>query len=165
MRRHLFVSGLLAIAGTLAQPALAGETLVQFNDGFGVDPVAGIANGAPVANTVLGVPPGGRPWVIRKLRANIQTDGSVSIRGQGLLLSGGDALGSRGPVTQVFATLFCGAAAHHSAIADLDAAGNFQIGGALSAAPPNPCASPVLLIRNATGPQPWFAAGLVGGDD
>jgi hypothetical protein len=56
MRRHLFVSGLLAIAGALAQPALAGETLVQFNDGFGVDPVAGIANGAPVPNTVLGVP-------------------------------------------------------------------------------------------------------------
>jgi hypothetical protein len=39
MRRHHFVSGLLAIGGALAQPALAGETLVQFNDGFGVDPV------------------------------------------------------------------------------------------------------------------------------
>jgi hypothetical protein len=165
MRRHHFASALLVIGGALAQPALAGDTLVQFNDGFGVDPVAGIANGAPVANTVLGVPPGGRPWVIRKLRATIQTDGSVSIRGQGLLLAGSDAIGSRGPVTQVFATLFCGAAAHHSAIADLDTAGNFQITGTLSAAPPNPCGAPVLLIRNAAGAQPWFAAGIPGGDD
>ena len=163
--RHHFATGLLVLAGTLAQPALAGDTLVQFNDGFGVDPVAGIANGAPVANTVLGVAPGGRPWVIRKLRASILTDGSVSIRGQGLLLAGSDAVGSRGPVTQVFATLFCGAVAHHSAIADLDTAGNFQIRGALSAMPPNPCGAPVLLIRNAAGTQTWFAAGLPGGDD
>ncbi len=160
--RHVLFASTLALA---AWPALAADTLVQFNGGIGVDPVGGIANGAPVANTVLGVPPGGRPWVIRKLRANVFVDGTVSIKGSGLLLSGGDAIGTRGPVTQVQATLFCGGAPFDSAIAALDAAGNFQIGGAMLAAPPNPCVGPVLLIRNAAGTRAWFAAGIPGNDD
>ncbi len=73
------------------------------------------------------------------------------------------AYGSR---TQVFATLFCSGTPHHSPPADLDTGGNFRIQGVLSAVPPNPCSAPVLLIRNAAvGPQSWFAAGLLGGDD
>ncbi|HPM65769.1 MAG TPA: hypothetical protein PLX45_05930, partial [Piscinibacter sp.] len=76
----------LALSATLASgAALAGDSLVQFNGAIGVDPVAGIANGAPVANTVLGVPPGGRPWILRKLRASIDPDGSISAKGSGLL--------------------------------------------------------------------------------
>ena len=109
--------------------------------------------------------PGGRAWIIRKLRANVFVDGTVSIRGSGLLLSGGDGIGTRGAVTQVSATLFCGGLAHDTGPADLDAAGNFQIRGPLSAAPPNPCNAPVLLIRNAAGTRAWFAAGIPGGED
>jgi hypothetical protein len=165
MRRHHLAFGLVAIAAVLAWPAQAADTLVQFNGGIGVQPVAGIANGAPVANTVLGVPPGGRPWVIRKLNASVQADGSVSIRGQGLLLAGGDAIGTRATIAQVFATLFCGTTALQSPVADLDTAGDFRIKGVLSAAPPNPCNAPVLLIRSTTGTQAWFAAGIPGGDD
>ena len=67
--------------------------------------------------------------------------------------------------TPVFATLFCSGVAHHSPIVDLDLAGNFVIKGKLSAVPPSPCLSPVLLIRNAGGTQAWFAAGIPGGDD
>jgi hypothetical protein len=156
----------LALSATLASgAALAGDSLVQFNGAIGVDPVAGIAAGAPVPNTVLGVPPGGRPWILRKLRASIDPDGSISAKGSGLLFSGGDLIGTRGGVTQVFATLFCSGVAHHSPIVDLDTAGNFVIKGKLGAVPPSPCLSPVLLIRNAAGTQAWFAAGIPGGDD
>lgn len=154
----------LAVASVLAH-ASSDDTLVQFGRGIGVDPVAGIANGAPVLNTVLGVPPGGRPWVIRKLRASIGTDGTISARGAGLVLAATDTIGTRGGITQVFATLFCSGVAFNSAAANLDLAGNFSIKGPLSAVPPNPCNAPVLLIRNAAGNNAWFAAGIVGDED
>lgn len=150
--------------------AMASDTIVQFNRGIGVDPVGGIngTTGLPVLNTVLGIAPGGRPWVIRKLKASVYLDGTIHVRGAGLLLSGGDGIGTRGAVATVVATLFCGGgttpAAFTSPTADLDTAGNFSIRGFLGAVP-NPCTSPVLLIRNGSGNQAWFAAGIVGNDD
>jgi hypothetical protein len=163
MKRTL--SGLALAAASLLAHAASDDNLVQFNRGIGVDPVAGIANGAPVLNTVLGVPPGGRPWVIRKLKASVSTQGTLSVRGAGLLLAGGDGIGTRATITQVVATLFCGGVPFTSAAGDLDTAGNFSIRSALSAMPPNPCSAPVLLIRNAAGNNAWFAAGIVGDDD
>jgi hypothetical protein len=160
--KHIALAALAALAAGTAQ---ASDPLVQFNGAIGVDPVAGIANGAPVANTVLGVPPGGRGWILRKMRAEVDPDGSISAKGSGLLFSGGDAIGTRGGVTQVFATLFCSGVAHHSPFADLDLAGNFVIKGKLGTVPPSPCLAPVLLIRNAAGTQAWFAAGIPGGED
>jgi len=163
MKRTL--SGLALAAASLLAHASSDDTLVQFNRGIGVDPVAGIANGAPVLNTVLGVPPGGRPWVIRKLSATVSTLGTISARGSGLLLAGGDGIGTRATITQVIATLFCAGVPFTSVPGDLDTAGNFRIQGALSPMPPNPCSAPVLLIRNAAGNNAWFAAGIVGDDD
>ena len=45
---------------------------------------------------------------------------------------------------------------------DLDANGNFVIKGTLSDALPNPCATPLLLIRKfaANVAGAWFAAGI-----
>lgn len=165
MNTRTFGLILLAAATLAAAPAFAGDKLVQFSGAIGVDPVAGIAAGAPVANTVLGVPPGGRPWVLRQFRGSVEADGRVSLKGRGLLLGGGDGIGTRGAVTQVFATLFCSGSAHASPPADLDLQGNFTIRGLLSPVPPSPCLAPVLLVRNTAGTQAWFAAGIVGGDD
>ena len=154
----------LALGAGLAGSAMAADTIVQFSRGIGVDPVAGIdAEGMPVINTVLNVPPGGRPWVIRKLRASFYADGSVSVRGAGLLFSGGNFIGTPGPVKQVKATLFCGGFGYDSALGDLDARGDFTIKGQMLATPPNPCVTPVLLIRSVGGA--WFAAGIVGDED
>lgn len=152
----------IAAAGGVSN-ALAVDTIVQFNRGIGVDPVMGISSGAPVANTVLGVAPGGRPWVIRKLVASFFADGSVNARGSGLLFAGGDLIGTRGTISQVKATLFCGGVGYDSLPADLDTRGNFTIRGQMVSAPPNPCTAPVLLIRSVGGS--WFAAGIVGSDD
>jgi hypothetical protein len=66
----------------------------------------------------------------------------------------------------VFATLFCGPAASATASGStqtgvtLEANGGFTIDDVLFPAPPNPCDSPVLLIRNAAGTHAWFAAGI-----
>jgi hypothetical protein len=87
------------------------------------------------------------------------------VEGRGLLLAGGNGIGTN-PVKEVIAALFCGAAASatkfESAAVPLDAKGNFDIDGSLSATPPNPCTSPVLLIVVSTpsGPGSWLAAGI-----
>ena len=67
--------------------------------------------GAPVSNVVCGVAPGGIPWRISRLHANVLTDGHITVEGRGLLLAGGNAtlvnaIGTNGGQS-VRAELFC----------------------------------------------------------
>lgn len=164
MKRTILTASLLA-STLIGVPAFAQERLARFDGGIGSQPLAGTP-AAPIANDVNGVAPGGRPWVIRKLRATVDVDGNIRAKGEGLLLGGGAGVGTRGAVTQVAATLFCGAGAAlvtlNSPAVALDAGGDFEIRGALSAVPPAACENPVLIIRNAPGgvPGAWFAAGI-----
>jgi hypothetical protein len=146
-----------------------GDTLVRFRGGIGVDVVASVtANGGTTTvspNTVRGVSPPGDPWRIADLAAKISTDGHILVVGRGLLLAGGNGIGTNGGQS-VFATLFCGPAASASASSSsvtgvpLDAEGNFTINDVLSPAPPNRCDTPVLLIQTTAGTHPWFAAAI-----
>ena len=147
----------ISFAGAYALPAAA-EALVKFEGGIGVHPVANLAL---QANAVKGVPPGGLPWAIQKLEVEVETDGSIIATGEGLVLAGGDSIGTRGGVANVFATLFCGDEAFHSPAAALSLGGNFRIRGRLSEVPPDPCNAPRVLIRNAAGNNAWFAAGTL----
>jgi hypothetical protein len=144
------------VVGAIAQSALA-QNLVRFSGGIGDIPT-GSAN-----TTVRGVAAAGQIWVIRDLIADVKQDGSVRVDGRGLLLGAGDGVGSNGNAS-VFATLFCasdGNVQHSSSLAGvkLEVNGDFRIDDSLSPTPPNPCASPVLLIR-VTGNGGWFAAGI-----
>jgi hypothetical protein len=162
----------LAIIALVLAPfrLTADDSLLRFDGGIGVDPLLGISAGAPVMNIVRGVPPAGAPWVIRKLHADVRIDGRITIEGRGLLLSGGNGIGTSAGA-RVLATLFCGtpgSATPHSTSPTgvvLDANGDFRIDDVLSPPTPVPCASPVLLIvTNPTAPR-WFAAGIVKHDD
>jgi hypothetical protein len=159
---------LVFVMGAIAQSVLAQnldtqtqnldrQNLVSCNRGIG-DISTGSTN-----TTVRGVAAAGQIWVIRDLTANVRQNGSIRLDGRGLLLGAGDAIGSNGNAS-VFATLFCandGNVQHSSNPAGvaLDVNGDFRIDDTLSPAPPNPCTSPVLLIR-VTGPGSWFAAGI-----
>ncbi len=153
--------------------------LVSFSGAIGVDPLTA-AGGVDVVNTVRGIAPGGRAWVLRKLSARVGADGSIKASGRGLLFSSGELIATRGTVAAVAATLTCGAAdatarKFTSPSAPLDLAGNFSIKGVLSedginpAVMPASCDNPVLLIRSfntTTGAAGnWFAAGIPGTDD
>jgi hypothetical protein len=146
------------------------DTMARFDGGIGVIPVS---NGAgPVnadgtfpnakLNVVRGVLPGTGPWRIADLRADVDTDGRIRVRGRGLLLASGNSIGQNANQS-VFATLICEATApfvEHSsnpAGTPLDQNGDFRIDDVLSSTPSG-CASPVLLIRNTGGL--WFAAGI-----
>jgi hypothetical protein len=148
----------------------ASELLARFDGGIGVIPAsagAGPANADGTlpnvkANIVRGVPPGAGPWRIAELRAEITTDGHVTVRGRGLLLASSNSIGQNANQS-VFATLICEPSApfveHSTARAGvaLGVDGDFRIDDELDSIPAS-CASPVLLIRNTAGT--WFAAGI-----
>ena len=165
-------AAVMVLALGLVAPVLAHERdlLVRFEGGIGVIPAQ---NGAGPANpdgtlpnvrlnVVRGVPPGAGPWRIGDLRADVDNDGRIRVRGRGLLLASGNSIGTNAN-QRVFATLICEAAAPfverntNVAGVPLDADGDFRIDDVLSPAPTD-CASPVLLIRNTGGV--WFAAGI-----
>ncbi len=157
----------LSLIATAPVAAVAEAPLVSFDRGIGATPAA-LVGGVLVVNTTRGVSPGGRPWVIERLRATVTVDGRISVEGRGLLLAGGDAIGTNG-AQSVRARLFCGPAAtatvHQTSLVPLEANGDFSIDDILVpvaptvvATPPSPCTTPVLLIVNAGGA--WFAAGI-----
>jgi hypothetical protein len=152
------IAALVATAALVPLPATANDTLVRFDGGIGSQPLRA---GAAV-NAVRGVNPGGVPWVIDRLKADVRTDGRIRVEGRGLLLAGGENPGSAGGQT-VLARVFCGGNSADSPAVPLDENGDFRINGMLSAVLPAPCGNPVLLIVSVPaggGPGSWFAAGI-----
>lgn len=165
---------LVLFLALVAPLAVANDSLVRFKGGIGVIPVSsGVAIPPTLAtattvesvnrNIVRTVQPPGQIWVIADLRADVTMDGRIKVRGRGLLLGGGNGIGTNANQS-VFATLICEAAAPFTLRnttltgVPLDANGDFRIDDVLTP-PPADCASPVLLIRNLGGA--WFAAGIL----
>jgi hypothetical protein len=155
------------------------DTLARFKGGIGVIPVS--SGVAPVVsqltsevvnrNFVRGVQPAGQIWAIDKLEARVRMNGHIRVKGEGLILGGGNNAG-RATGQSVFATLICEAAAPFVERSTnltgvlLAPNGDFEINDTLAPLPPFECASPMLLIRTA-GSGNWFAVGIPrqGNDD
>ena len=175
MKRTAVLLLALAMAGQVT--AHARDFLARFEGGIGVIPVS--SGAGPVnpdgtfpnvkLNIVRGVSPAG-PWRIADLRADVDTDGRIRVRGRGLLLANGNSIGTNAGQS-VFATVLCEAAApfveRSTAFAGvaLEPNGDFRIDDTLNPAP-SACPSPVLLIRSSSNGL-WFAAGIpkLGDDD
>ncbi len=159
----------LLLAGALASTALAEDNLLRFRGGIGVLPVSSGQGTEAIAtvvnrNLVRGVQPAGQIWVIRTFEARVSIAGAFRAEGRGLILGGGNNIG-RATGQSVFATLFCGSVAPFTESSTdlvgvpLTEEGDFSINDVFDPVPPNPCLSPVLLIRNAANSS-WFAAGI-----
>jgi hypothetical protein len=178
MRKYLCAFAFAILAGRLfgSSAFAADDTLVRFKGGIGVHPVSNISGTATnpptnsifpevTRNIVRGVNPAGQIWVIDNLKANVKVDGRIRVDGRGLLLAGGNNIGLNANAS-VFATLICEAAAPFTERSTtvtgvpLAANGDFEIDDVLTPFPLGDCASPVLLIRNASGGT-WFAAGIL----
>jgi hypothetical protein len=145
------------------------DSLASFDGGIGVIPVSNVPVNATTGaitvsrNIVRNVNPAGQIWVISSLKAEISTDGHITVKGRGLLLGGGNAIGQNAN-QRVFATLICEAVAPFTELnttaagVPLAANGDFRIDDTLTPTA-SECASPVLLIRSA-GNRSWFAAGI-----
>lgn len=173
MKRNLIVSILtLFIGAVFASPLRADDILARFKGAIGVHPVANVAGTANAdgtfpdvtRNVVRSVAPAGQLWVIDDLDVHVKTNGDINIRGKGLVLGGGNNAG-RATGQNVFATLICEAAAPFTerntnlAGVPLSADGDFKIDDMVTPLPEGECASPMLLIRNASGGT-WFAVGI-----
>ena len=173
MARTRIASLLGASAAALVSlAALAADNIARFDGGIGSQPLrAGVPGGvAAQVNDAFGIPPGGRPWVIADLKATVKADGSISVDGKGLLLGGGNGIGTTGGQS-VRARLVCPNAAVNppqfldSATVPLEPDGDFKIRGLLTPAviPVDAngqlCSGAALLILNGTGAA-WFAGGI-----
>jgi hypothetical protein len=133
--------------------------VARFDGGIGVQPLRpGVAAGTSQPNEVITTAPAGRPWVIERLTARVRVDGRISVDGRGLVLAGGNNIGTSGGQS-VRAQLYCGGLSHVTANpVALEPNGDFRIDDQLTPAVPNPCANPILLIISNGGN--WFAAGI-----
>jgi hypothetical protein len=165
----------MSIALSSASISRFDNTLVRFKGGIGVIPISNVvvdANTGAITvnrNMVQGVNSPGQPWRIKDLEATIKDNGDIKIEGEGLLLAGGNNIGTNGGQS-VAAQLFCGDQTFTSPGVPLEANGDFKIKSVLSPLPlPGVCETPVLLIRSInldTGVLgAWFAAGILDLDD
>jgi hypothetical protein len=167
MKQALALVLVLSVVGPLA--AVAEDALARFEGGIGVIPVSSAPGPDLTATTVnrnivRTVQPPGQIWRIADLEATVERDGHITVDGHGLLLAGGNGIGTTAEQS-VFATLICEATApftlHNSDLAGvpLEPDGDFHIDDSLDPPVLDTCASPVLLIRSANN-QTWFAAGI-----
>ena len=165
MKRSLVVSiSVLFIISSFALPVIADSILVRFDGGIGSIPTrSGAADGTVRANDVLGINPGGRPWVIGDLRGFVKSSGRIRLSGKKLLLGGGGGIGTPATPRDVFVTLFCsndGNIEHNSDPVPVEPDGDFRVNDMLSNnVPTYGCDDPVLLVRNFPSGS-WFAAGI-----
>lgn len=121
-------------------------------------------------DAVGGINPGTTPWSTVGGRAGVNLEtGHVSFDVNGLVLNGGNATGTTGPIDQVEGSLICDAGMADQTIfttdpVTLNAQGNADFSGTFSTTP-GTCTNPLFLIR--IGPdlpganERWIATGAV----
>jgi hypothetical protein len=126
---------------------------------------------AQAGNVVAGIAGGGQPWSTLggDVSVNMST-GKLRFSVRGLVLAGGNAIGTPGPVNQVEGTLVCDPAGakilHNSAAVPLSPEGDASFNGSIGVLEAV-CfsANPAFLIRNVTPPvaavPAWIANGAV----
>lgn len=170
---------LLCAGGALAAAEHDSDAVVTWRNIVGVISAPGVDNPVAVISGQTGqviskISSGTLPWVTRSGSARVDLlTGEAQFTVKGLVLIGGNASGSAGPINQVTGTLVCNPGStdffQPQAVVDtppveLSALGNATFNGELTAAVPSPCASPLFLIRigPAFGPFAgrWLATGV-----
>lgn len=126
-------------------------------------------------NVVAGIPGGGQPWSTLGGNANVHLDkGRVQWRVDGLVLAGGNGIGTRAAIASVKGTLVCNPGAADQAVVDtpavpLDEVGDARFEGEFATPLPAACTMETptrtfaFLVRIAA-PAPgdrWIANGAV----
>jgi hypothetical protein len=143
--------GAASLVGVTAVGASAheggGGTLIEFESMTGV--------GSPPA-TVRGIPGGGKPWVLKSGRGEVDRNGNVEVRVRGLVIPVAPFNGTN-PVPFFKATVSCvtpsGVVNVSTANFPADSAGNSRIEGHVAL--PSQCADPIVFVAAPTGQ--WFA--------
>lgn len=164
MNKLCLILSLAVTASGFAQ----NNTVVRWNQIVGVITAPGIDNPVGGTTDVNGtksnqIHSGAGPWTTRggTARVNLATgDGSFDV--EGLVLNGGNASGTTGPVNKVVGTLVFNPDTSAQAILDTSAVdlspkGNAELSFKLNVAVE--CASPLFLIRVPQAGLRWIATG------
>jgi hypothetical protein len=184
MRKGIAFALIFLCGGGLATAAAHGDdSVVSWRNIVGVVTAPNIDNPVAVMTSngqvVSQIHSGTLPWVTRSGSASVNlTSGEVTFAVNGLVLIGGNATGTAGPINQVTGTLVCnpGSVDDDQPQAVLDTApvalslnGDAKFAGALTDAVPLPCTNPLFLIR--IGPAfgafagRWLASGVEPGSE
>lgn len=156
--------GALLLVG-LASPSRADNSgFVSWKKIIGVAQASNVVGNSP--NTATG---GGQPWSTLDGNAVVNlNEGTVYFEVRGLVLAGGNSIGTPGPVTNVVGTLVCGLMPNETtALIDtqavpLSAEGNAEFFGTFNSSTAGCSATDVaFLVRNAATTEAWIGNGAV----
>ncbi len=134
--------------------------------------IVGVITAPNVDNPVAGISAGTSPWSTRDGHAHVNlATGETSFEVRGLVLNGGGASGTTGPITTVTGTVVCnpgtnGQVVRNTAEVNLNSLGNARFHGEINGLPAV-CANPLFLVRiGPSFPVPaavgrWLATGAV----
>jgi hypothetical protein len=170
-----------ALISTLAVASSAAPTtdlLFKFDGAIAVTPVSQVLDlagnpggpdqGEVVENLVRGHFASKQPWRIASLHATVRTDGTIQVQGSGLLLAGGNHIGTS-QAANVRASLVCGlgpdANARFESFTSFHALTDDGVFSFDEVLPnfsflPNPCVEPALIIWDANTAR-WLAASIL----
>jgi hypothetical protein len=149
----------------IASPSQADDSgLVRWKKIIGIEQAGNVVGNPP--NTITG---GGQPWSTLDGDAVVNlNEGSVDFEVRGLVLAGGNSIGTPDGVTNVVGTLLCGLAMGETTTVintpsvPLSAQGNAEFSGSFSSSTTGCSATDVaFFIRNASGTFPWIGNGAV----
>jgi len=146
-----FVSAFsLVIGGAAVGSAHPAHPILQFSS---MTPVTGAAVGTVNDRGITG---GGKAWRITSGSGEVDSDGSVNVTVQGLVLvlTGANPIGAFG-VTVSCVTPHGAIVNLHTGTAPATPAGDATISGTLNAPLPHPCLHPILFVTSPGGA--WFA--------
>ena len=167
LRKSLIVSGLALGAAVIGQNASAGP-----GDALHWQSVIGIAQGNNVVGNGTGaVTGGGTPWSALGGHVNVDLDsGKINFDVRGLVLAGGNSIGTPGTILQVKGTLVCdtdGSASDRNSVlvdtplVDLGDEGDARFSGNVGPLPPVCASEPDVAFLIRVGAGRWIANGTV----
>jgi hypothetical protein len=149
----------------IASPSQANDSgLVRWKKIIGIEQASNVVGNAP--NAITG---GGQPWstLDGDVVVNLN-EGSVDFEVRGLVLAGGNSIGTPDGVTNVVGTLLCGLKTGETTTVintpsvPLSAQGDAEFDGSFSSSTAGCSATDVaFLIRNAAGTLAWIGNGAV----
>ena len=163
MHRHarLLLSTVAIAAATASLPALADrDNTVRWQTIIGI---------IQAGNVVAGVAGGGQPWSTLGGNASVNlNNGKIDFEVRGLVLAGGNAIGTPATITQVKGTLVCdtngsagGPVLVDTPLVALSEEGDARFHGSVGALPAACTAEPDMAFLVRIGAGRWIANGAV----
>jgi hypothetical protein len=152
MRMLLLAAMTASLMPALSAPSAASDTTTRWKTIIGIMQAGNVADG---------IPGGGQPWSALDGEARVDLgSGDIEFEVRGLVLAGGDTIGTPGAIKQVAGTIACtGGGSASTPLVTLSPQGNAKFSGRISVPLGCTSANVAFLVTIAAGR--WIANGAV----